>query len=220
MLTPGARYLFWGDHPGASATGSMATWKSNIDKLVTARDAGQLLLVTVNALFNGIQAPMTGFCGVPNGTFESMAEANLPTVQGFGGWYTTVNGDAAIVAAGGNPTHYLSITGDGSNFAVTILNLEPGGIYALSFDAKYTSGDSGRVRIKLKHETDTLDGAVNAEFLQSATDAGDRTLTNAWQNFTHCFGVPAWAAQTQIMVQNVDAANTIGIDNVKLIRIG
>lgn len=218
MLTPGARYLFWGDHPGTGTLGSMAIWKSNIDKLIVARDAGQLLLVTVNALFDAIQVPMTGYCGVPNGTFESMAAANLPTVQSFGGWYTAANGDAAIVAAGGNPTHYLSIAP--TKFAVTIANLEPGGIYALSYDAKYIApGDSGSIRLKLKHETDTVDGALNAELLQT-TSATDRILTGSWQNFTNSFGVPWWAAQTQLMIYNLDAADTVGIDNVKLLRIG
>jgi len=186
-----------------------ASWKTAIDILAAARDAGTIALVTPSTVCNAISVPQNAghrslWGGVPNGDF---ADGNVM-------WTKSTSASIAdgVATLGIGDAIYMQ------------LPLKGGHSYTMRFNAKVTG--SGSTVLKLYHNyrwialTDGTPHYLSCAHLRTLTNLADPGATpydTAYPQY-HTFYVPTWCQQVELMIRcdSGTAGDTMIIDNVEL----
>lgn len=218
---PNTRWLLYFHGYG---TINWAAWKTAIDALADARDAGLLQLVSVRTAVLGMTAPAQAarpaWGGLPNGSFTGLSSVP-PDGNPYAGLMTT-GGTPAIVEGDLGKCVELE-AGDGIGWR---LELPPGSTWLLRFKAKSSNGTNGvRILADLGWYEGGASQGRNFFFARqfrpiTNTDALVASPYDAPLPQYAAFTVPTWA---QVMNIGIDVPagqeGTVQIDDVELARI-
>jgi hypothetical protein len=229
VITPNTRHVFLFH---AAADTDWSAWKTAIDRLVAARNAGDLVLVTMDCLYNGLSAPYYGpdshpvWGGIPDGSFTNMT--SLPSSEP--GWTVDTNvwwGSNGASLIDGNLGKAVNLPNTGELWC--LVRPQPGRSHMLRFKAKGMNG-SEKLHVSVRYywtdRTDTTMGSSNYDF-----------RTNRWYNITYTgaltenpydaagrdaviyvpFYMPLWAQTVKFRFVNATGStSTIVLDDVEL----
>ena len=232
LATPGSRFIFAMDSPTEA---TMAQFKSNVDALATARNAGKFMVVNVNTIFNGLNCgpwsatdhrsfnDSTGLDiaggyvgGVNNGNWAGFTAGAvnsgvaLPSTQASGWQGEVTAGDAKIETSGG--VKWLRLKVD--KYVIEEKDLVPGAQYLLRIVARsHTAGQNAVLQVKPRHHygNSALDKRIR-------TPLRTKTLSNDWATHYRAFAVPSWSVATYL--QYASTVGDVDIHSIELIRIG
>lgn len=219
---PNTRWLLY--FHGYGATINWTAWKTAIDALVAARNAGTLQLVSTRTAALGMTAPAQAarpaWGGLPNGSFTGLSSVP-PDGNPYAGLMTT-GGTPAIVEGDLGKCVELE-AGDRIGWR---LELPPGSTWLLRFKAKSSNGTNG-VRI-LADQGWYEGGASHGRNVFFVRQFRAITNTSALVASPHSAPLPQYAAFTvptwaQVMQVGIDVptgqAGSVQIDDVELARI-